>query len=155
MPMPTYSWMIGFSDITDSHIKKLGDNFLSKKPDPNNNYYNQTAAKFINFINSMNLDVAVLNTQVNDPTNTLPNRTHYLVKEWLIKCVCMLVFQDNYGLNNVDGGVMNDVYYTKAKMYEKDLIGIQGSLRYETIVSGAIQQNFTRTGSGGFTIKSL
>jgi hypothetical protein len=60
----------------------------------------------------------------------------------------MLVCQANMGLNNVSGGVQDDVYYQKYKMYRDELISIQSNLKYETIVTGNIQQNQTRGGSG-------
>ena len=150
---PKYDWMVSYSDLDDALIKKRGDLYLQQNPNPDNNFYDQTAAKFINFVNSFNIDVAVLNAQVNDPTNSLTNRTHYLVRQWLITCLQMLVCKANYGINNVDNGVQDDVYFFRYKEYSKDLISIQGGLKYETIVSGALQQNFTRAGSGGFAIK--
>jgi hypothetical protein len=138
-----YDWMITFADLTDELIKKRGDNYLQTYPDKNNNYYDLTAAKFINFINSFNLDVSVMNAQ----SRAGSSPPHYLVIQWLITCLQMLVCQNNIGINNVDMGVNNDIYYIKYKHYNADLMVIQGNLKYETIVNGMLQQNYTRAGN--------
>jgi hypothetical protein len=136
--------MITYADLTDELIKKRGDQYLKFHPDPNNNYYDLTAAKFINFINSFNIDVAVLNSFSRVPGASNP--PHYLVIQWLITCFQMLVCQNNIGINNVDGGIQDDVYNIKYKMYSKDLDLIQGNLKYETITWGTVQQYQTRAG---------
>ena len=151
---PVYSWMISFSDLEDTLVVKRGDAYIKNNPKPQPNYYDLTAAKFINFANSFNIDVSVLSGQVNDPFGIAPNHTHYLVRQWLIVCLEQMVCENNYGLNNVDNGIQDDVYFIKSRELGKKLMAIQGNIKYETIINGMLQQNFTRAG-GTFRIQGL
>lgn len=143
--MPTYSWNITFQDLRDELIIKRGDLYLTTHPAAAPNYYDLTAAKFISFVNSFNIDVSVLNAL--DRTPGAKNPPHYLVIEWLVNCFCMLVCQNNMGLNNVMDGVHDDIYYIKYKLYSAELVAVQSQIRYETIVTGTMQQNYTRAGN--------
>lgn len=141
---PSYPWMIQFCDLQDQIIIKKGETYLTSYPDADNNYFYQTAAKFISFVNSFNIDVTVLNALTSNMSAT--NHIHYLVREWLINCLQMMVCENNFGLNDVTEGVQNDVYYVKCKWYSQKLVSIQSQIRYETIVTGALQMNQTRAG---------
>jgi hypothetical protein len=145
----SYPWMITFADLRDELIIKRGDAYLTAHPSASPNYYDLTAAKFISFVNSFNIDVSVLNALSRAPGAINP--PHYLVIEWLINCLQMLVCQNNMGLNNVMDGVHDDVYYIKYKLYSAELVNVQSQIRYETIVTGTMQQNQTRAG-GTFRI---
>jgi len=148
MPTPSYTsypWMISFDDLEDELILKKGMTYLTTHPSPDNNYFNLTAAKFISFVNSKNIDVSVLNGLTVDQTQ--PNHIHYLCREWLIKCLQMLVCGNNIGLNNVADGIQNDVYYFNHKRYSSELVSVQSQITYETIVTGTLQMNQTRAGN--------
>jgi hypothetical protein len=140
----SYSWMITFDDLTDELIRKRSDTYLTTHPTAGKNYYDLVAAKFISFVNSFNLDVSVLNALSRVPGATNP--PHYLVIQWLINCLQMLVCENNMGLNNVTDGIRDDVYYIKYKHYSAELVSVQSQIRYETIVTGTMQQNQTRAG---------
>jgi hypothetical protein len=140
-----YSWMISFADLTDELILKRGDTYLTTHPISTKNYYDLTAEKFISFVNSFNIDVSVLNAL--DRTVGAKNPPHYLVIQWLINCLQMLVCQNNMGFNNVQDGIQQDVYYIKFKHYSSELVAVQSQIRYETIVTGVMQQNYTRAGN--------
>lgn len=133
----SYSWMITFNDITDEVIRKFGDSYLTAHPDAGKNYYDMTAEKYISFVNSFGLDVSVIN-QLNRTTNPI----HYLVLQWLIICLQMLVAQNLIGLNNDE--MVNDKWLYKYKMYRDDLKSISSRMSYEVIVTGTMQQNYTR-----------
>ena len=145
----SYPWMITFNDLTDEMIRKRGDSYLTTHPTPDRNYYDLTAAKFISFVNSFNIDVSVLNALSRDPG--AKNPPHYLMIQWLINCLQMMVCENNMGLNNVVDGIHDDVYYIKYKHYSAELVTVQSQIRYETIVTGVMQQNQTRAG-GTFRI---
>lgn len=145
----SYPWMITFSDLQDQLIIKKGETYLTTYPSSDNNYFDLTAAKFISFVNSFNIDVTVLNALSREPG--APNPPHYLVIQWLITALQAMVCENNVGLNDVTDGVQNDVYYIKYKMYASKLVDIQSQIRYETIVTGALQMNQTRAG-GTFRI---
>lgn len=140
-----YSWNVTFDDLTDELIRKRGDTYLTTHPVAGKNYYDLTAAKFISFVNSFNIDVSVLNAL--DRTPGAKNPPHYLVIQWLINCLQMLVCENNMGLNNVLDGIQQDVYYIKYKHYSSELVSVQSQIRYETIVTGTMQQNYTRAGN--------
>ena len=140
-----YSWGITIDDLTDELIIKRGDAYLTSHPSIDSNFYTLTANKFISFVNSMNIPVNVLNNLSRAP-GTL-NPPHYLVIQWQINCLQMLVCQSNMGLNNVSNGIQDDVYYQKYKMYRDELISVQSQMKYETVVTGNIQQNQTRAGN--------
>jgi len=137
--------MITFADLTDELILKRGDTYLTTHPNASKNYYDITAAKFISFVNSFNIDVSVLNSL--SRVVGAANPPHYLVIQWLINCLQMLVCENNMGLNNVMDGVHDDVYYIKYKHYSSELVAVQSQIRYETIVTGTMQQNQTRSGN--------
>ena len=149
MTTPIYPWMITFADLQDELIIKKGEAYLTTHPDATNNYFALTAAKFISFVNSFNIDVSVLNAL--DRTPGSANPPHYLVTQWLINCLQMMVCGNNVGLNDVSNGIQDDVYYLKYKMYSKELVDVQSQIKYETIVTGALQMNQTRAG-GTFRI---
>jgi hypothetical protein len=144
-----YPWMITFDDLTDELIRKRGDDYLTAHPTADKNYYDLTSEKFIALAASFNISVDVLNSLSRAPN--APNPPHYLVIQWLINCLQMLVCRNNVGINNPSMGVMDDIYQVKYKTYNADLMIVQSQLRYETIVSGVIQQNYTRQG-GTFRI---
>jgi hypothetical protein len=145
----SYPWMITFDDLTDELIRKRGDTYLTTHPIAGKNYYDLVADKFISFVNSFNISVSVLNAL--DRTPGAKNPPHYLVIQWLINCLQMLVCENNMGFNNVADGIQADVYYVKYKHYSAELVSIQSQIRYETIVTGTMQQNQTRAG-GTFRI---
>ena len=140
-----YGWMINFADLNDELIIKKGDDYLNTHPSPDNCFYALTAAKFISLVNSFNIDVSVLNALSRVPGATNP--PHYLVIQWLVNCLQMLVCQSNIGLNDVRDGITYDVYYAKFKMYSNELVSVQSQIKYETIVTGVMQQNQTRAGN--------
>jgi len=133
----SYPWMITFSDITDEVIRKMSDTYLYNHPDPCNNYYNLTASKFISFANSFGLDATSLSN-----LNRSTNPPHYLVLQWLITCLQMLVSQNLVGLNN--DPVIDDKWAFKYKMYRDDLKTLSSKISYEVIITGNMQQNYTR-----------
>ncbi len=137
-----YPWMITFDDLQDHLIIKKGETYLSTYPAADNNYFDLTAAKFISFANSFNIDVTVLNGLSHVAGAT--NQPHYLVIQWLITALQAMVCENNIGLNDVTEGVQNDVYYIKYKLYAAKLSDVQSQLRYETIVTGSLQMNQTR-----------
>lgn len=138
------SWGLNFSDLTDELIRKRGDTYLMSHPDTANNYYTLVENKFISFANSMNIASAVLDNL--SRVVGASNPPHYLVIQWQIACLQMLVCQNNTGLNDVRNGIQDDVYAWKYKQYRDELISVQSQIRYETIVTGNIQQNQTRQG---------
>lgn len=147
-PATIYPWMIQFSDLTDESIKKLGEDYFTTHPSTKVNYWNLTAQKFISFIGSMGVNsstIANLNRTTNPP--------HYLVTQWLVNCFQMLVAQNLIGLNDVEN-VNQDKYMIKYKMYRDELKNTSSALNYETIISGNCQQNYTRSNSMGFRIRS-
>jgi hypothetical protein len=134
----SYPWMITFSDLTDSVVKKFGDTYLSSTPSSDKNYYDMTAEKFINFIGAMNLNDA----SISYLSRTGTNKPHYLLIQWLITCFQMQVCFDKIGLNDVE--MQYDKYYMKYKVYRDELNGLSRMLKYETVISGQVQQNQTR-----------
>jgi hypothetical protein len=136
--MAIYPWMITFTDITDQTIKKLTDQYLTSRPDLSNNYYDLTATEFISFINSFGVDVTSMNNQ--DRT-TRP--VHYLVTQWLINCFCKRVSQDIIGFNNDD--MLNDKWKYKYNIYKDELKNLASKMTYEIILSGTMQNNYTRS----------
>jgi hypothetical protein len=138
-------WGLSFSDLTDELLRKRGDAYLMSHPDPTNNYYDLVENKFISFVNSFNIDKSVLDSLSRAPNASNP--VHYLIIQWQIACLQMLVCQNNMGLNDVHNGIQDDVYYAKYKMYRDELISLQSQIRYETIVTGTLQQNQYRSGN--------
>jgi hypothetical protein len=134
-----YTWMITFNDITDESIRKLTDTYLTAHPDASLDYYDLTANKYINFVNSYGIDA----TTINQLDRSIPNKCpHYLVIQWLIICFQMLVSQNLIGLNN--DSMVDDKWKYKYQMYRDDLKSLSAKITYETIVSGLMQQNYTR-----------
>jgi hypothetical protein len=147
MAAPTiYNWAINFSDLTDESIIKLGETYLSTKPSVFSNYWNLTSQKFISYCGVKGIDVNTLN--ILDRKGSLP--PHYLVIQWQINCLQMLVCQNNIGLNDISG-YTDDKYLIKYKFYRDELKAISGSLSFETILNGTMQQNYVR-GRSSFNI---
>lgn len=140
----SYPWMISYKDLTDESIKKFPDERFTTSPDPDNNYYDMTADKFISFANSYGLDATTLNQ-----LNRTDNPPHYLVLQWLITCFSMLVSQNLIGLNN--DAMVDDKWRYKYQMYRDDLKTLSAKITYETLVTGLLQQNYTRS-ANTFTI---
>lgn len=138
--MAIYSWNITFDDLTDEAIKKLGENYFIQKPSITTNYYSLTAQKFISFINSFGVTAEMISNFDRDT-----NPPHYMVTQWLVTCMQMLICQNLSGVNDVD--IKYDKYNIKYKMYRDDLKNISGNLSYETIVTATMQQNYTRAGN--------
>jgi hypothetical protein len=137
--------MITFADLQDEKVKKQKDDYLISHPDPGNNFYDLTAKRFISLCNQFGINdttLAVLNRTDNPP--------HDLVLQYLITCLQMLVAQNLVGLGN--DPIINDIWNYKYKIFRDDLKSIASQLSYEIIVSGTMQQNYTRAGGNSFRV---
>jgi hypothetical protein len=134
----SYSWMITYADLTDEVIKKFPDERFTTSPSATNNYYDMTAAKFISFAASYGISESSLSN-----LNRTTNPPNYLVIQWLITCFCMLVAQNLVGLNN--DPMVDDKWRFKYQTFRDDLKTLSSKITYETLVSGQMQQNYTRS----------
>lgn len=136
----SYSWMITFADVTDQVIKNLGDTYLSANPDSTINYYQLTANKYISFVGSYGIDVATINQLDRTVAAKVP---HDLVIQWLITCFHMLVSKNLVGVNN--DPVSDDKWVKKYHLYRDEFKAISLQCTYEVVISGLLQQNYTRS----------
>jgi hypothetical protein len=138
---PQYPWLIDFTDITDVSIKAHGSAYLLANPDPSKNYYLATALALIDLANTKGVPVQMLNAV--DPP-------HYLLVQWQVYYLCEQVCLNLIGTNDVEVGY--DKYAVKRKVYHDELIQTQGKITFETFLTAAMQQNYTRAPGRTFDI---
>lgn len=138
-----YSWLIQFKDITDVSIRRLTDAWLKANPDTTLNYYDLVAEKLIDFANTKGVDVTMIN-QV-DPM-------HYLIIQWQVDCMTMIVAESLMGLNDVD--VRYDKWAIKYREAREALKDKGSKITFEMFLTARIQESRTRAGARSFNIYS-
>jgi hypothetical protein len=142
-PTSPYAWLITFIDITDASIRKLGDSFLTKNPDPALCYYDLVAQRLIDFANTKGVDLTMIN-QV-DPM-------HYFLIQWQVDCMTMVVSESLMGLNDVD--IRYDKWAVKFREASANLRERTSKVTFEMFLTARIQESRTRVGARSFTIYS-
>jgi hypothetical protein len=139
----SYAWLITFADVTDASIRKIGDTYLKANPDPTLNFYDLVALRLIDFANQKGVDVTMIN-QV-DPM-------HYMLIQWQIDCLNMIVAESLMGLNDVD--IRYDKWAIKYREAREALKDRGSKITFEMFLTAKIQESRTRVGARSFTIYS-
>jgi hypothetical protein len=138
-----YAWLITFPDITDVSIRRLTDTWLLANPDPLLCYYDLVAQRLIDFANTKGVDITMIN-QVNP--------MHYLIIQWQVDCMTMVVSESLMGLNDVD--IRYDKWAIKYREGREGLKEKAAKISFEMFLTATIQESRTRAGARSFVIYS-
>jgi hypothetical protein len=137
-----YKWLITFADVTDVSLRKLGDAYLSNNPDPSLCFYDLVALRLLDFAAQKGISLATINGV--DPM-------HYMLIQWQIECLGMIVAESLMGLNDVD--IRYDKWNVKYQGFKKALQDRQSKISFEMFLTANMQESRTRYGARSFMIQ--